>query len=173
MMTTRRKPGFTLIELIIAVAILFMMVAVAMPLFASVIAQRRLTAAVERVAADLRFAQSRAVTRGDWHRLHSGADGAVGRPGQYRLERSIDGVIWVPIEESSWYNLSTDYQGSSLQAVTDFANSPVPGFDVRFNSRGAIDNLGVGSAGIKLTVLAGTGATGTIQVMRTGAVRIQ
>jgi type II secretory pathway pseudopilin PulG len=173
MITKRRKPGFTLVELIITVAILFMMVAVATPLFASIIAQRRLTAAVERVAADLRYAQSRAVTRGDWHRLHSGADGTVGRPGQYRLERSVDGVVWVPMEESFWYNLSTDYRGSSLQSVTDFANTPVPGFDVRFNSRGAIDNVGVGSAGIRLTVVAETGATGTIHVMRTGAVRIQ
>ena len=45
MMTTRRKPGFTLVELMITVAILVMMLTVAMPLFFQIIAQRRLTAA--------------------------------------------------------------------------------------------------------------------------------
>mgnify|MGYP001139044866 FL=1 len=85
MMTTRRRSGFTLVELIIVVAILFMMLAVAMPLFFQIIAQRRLSGAVERVANDLRYLQSLAVTQGLVHRLHSGAEGAIGRPGEYRL----------------------------------------------------------------------------------------
>jgi hypothetical protein len=172
MMTTRRTPGFTLVELIIVVAILFTMVGVATPLFSQIIAQRRLSASVEKVVSDLRYIQSLCVTQGNLYRLHSGADGAVGRPGQYRLERSIDGGgTWAAV--LPWYSLSTEYRGSSLQSVTDLANTPIPGYDVRFDSRGGIANVGVGSGGVKLTVVAETGSTRTIQVMRTGVVRIQ
>jgi type IV fimbrial biogenesis protein FimT len=170
MMTTRRKPGFTLVELIIVVAILVMMLAVAMPLFFQIIAQRRLTAAVERVATDLRYVQSLAVTQGIVHRLHSGADGAVGRPGQYRLERDNGVGGWV--ELAAWYNPSTDYDGSSLQSVKDNAGTNIATFDVRFNSQGAVANAGVASYPIVLTVVAKSGTTRTVQVLRTGAVRV-
>lgn len=170
MMTTRRKPGFTLVELIVVVAILVMMLAVAMPLFFQIIAQRRLTAAVERVATDLRYVQSLAVTQGIVHRLHSGADGAVGRPGQYRLERDNGVGGWV--ELAGWYNPSTDYDGSSLQTVKDYAGTTIATFDVRFNAQGAVANAGVGSYPIVLTVVAKSGTTRTVQVLRTGAVRV-
>ena len=170
MMKTRRKPGFTLVELIIVVAILVMMLAVAMPLFFQIIAQRRLTAAVERVATDLRYVQSLAVTQGAVHRLHSGEDGAVGRPGQYRLERDNGAGGWVALVE--WYNPSTDYDGSSLQSIKDNGGTSIGTFDVRFNSQGAVANTGVGSFPIVLTVVARSGKTSTIQVLRSGAVRV-
>lgn len=171
-MTTPRKAGFTLIELIVTVAILVMMLAVAVPLFFQTIAQRRLTAAVERVANDLRYVQSLAVTQGNLHRLHAGTDGAVGRPGEYRLERSENGgVSWIAL--GAWYNPSADYQGSNLQSIKDNAGTTLATYDVRFNSQGAVANTGVGSYPIVLTVVAQSGATGTVRVLRTGAVRIQ
>ena len=172
MMTTRRQPGFTLVELIITVAILMMILAVATPLFFQIIAQRRLTGAAERVAMDLRRVQSLAVTQGDQHRLHSGADGAVGRPGEYRLERSTDGgVSWVEI--GAWYTLSEDYDATSLQSVKDNAGTNIATYDVRFSSQGAVANTGVGSFPIVLTVVARGGSTRTVQVLRTGAIRLQ
>jgi len=170
-MTAPRKSGFTLVELIVTVAILVMMLAVAMPLFFQIIAQRRLTAAVERVAGDLRYVQSLAVTQGIVHRLHSGADGAVGRPGQYRLERDNGVGGWIEI--AAWYNPSTDYEGSNLQSIKDNAGTTIASYDVRFNSQGAVANAGVGSFPIVLTVVAQSGATGTVHVLRTGAVRVQ
>jgi prepilin-type N-terminal cleavage/methylation domain-containing protein len=170
MTTTQRKPGFTLVELIIVVAILVMMLTVAMPLFFQIIAQRRLTGAVERVATDLRYVQSLAVTQGTVHRLHSGADGAVGRPGQYRLERDNGAGGWD--ELAAWYNLSTDYDGSSLQSIKDNGGTSIGTFDVRFNAQGAVANTGVGSFPIVLTMVAKNGTTRTAQVMRTGAVRV-
>jgi prepilin-type N-terminal cleavage/methylation domain-containing protein len=170
-MTTGRKPGFTLVELIIVVAILCMMLTVATPLFFQTIAQRRLTAAVERIANDLRYVQSLAVTQGNVHRLHSGADGAVGLPGQYRLERSNDGgVTWAPL--GGWYNLTQDYFGSSLQSIKDNAGTTLPSYDVRYTSQGAVGNAGVGSYPIVLTIVTTRGATRTVQVLRTGAVRV-
>ncbi len=170
MMTRPRARGFTLVELIITVAILVMMLAVAMPLFFQIIAQRRLTAAVERVVNDLRYVQSLAVTQGVVHRLHSGADGAVGRPGEYRLERDNGLGGWTEI--AAWYNPSTDYPGSSLQSIKDNAGTTLVSYDVRFSSQGAVANTGVGSFPIVLTVVAEGGTTRAVHVLRTGAVRI-
>lgn len=170
MTTTRRSSGFTLIELIIVVAILVMMLAVAMPLFFQIIAQRRLTGAVERVATDLRYVQSLAVTQGLVHRLHSGADGAVGRPGEYRLERDNGAGGWVAVAE--WYKLSSDYDGSNLQSLKDNAGTTIATYDVRFNAQGAVANTGVGSYPIVLTLVGKSGATRTVQVLRSGVVRM-
>jgi type IV fimbrial biogenesis protein FimT len=171
MMTTRRRSGFTLVELVIVVAILVMMLAVAMPLFFQIIAQRRLTGAVERVATDLRYVQSLAVTQGLVHRLHSGADGAEGRPGEYRLERDNGAGGWVAL--SGWYKLSSDYEGSSLQSVKDNGGTTIVTYDVRFNAQGAVANTGIGSYPIVLTLVGKSGATRTVQVLRSGVVRMQ
>lgn len=165
-----RTPGFTLVELIITVAILIMMLAVAMPLFFQIIAQRRLTAALEKVVNDLRYVQSLAVTQGVVHRLHSGADGAVGRPGQYRLERDNGVGGWIEI--AAWYNPSTDYQGSSLQSITDNLGTNIATFDVRFNSQAAVANTGVASYPIRLNVVAQNGTSRRVEVLRSGVVRI-
>jgi Tfp pilus assembly protein FimT len=161
-MTTRRKPGFTLIELVITVGILFMMVAVATPLFQTVVAQRRLTSALTRIAGDIRHAQSLAVREGNLHRLFT--NGA----GQYRLERNAG--AWTTV--FAWYNLGADYQGSTLQSVRDNGGADLT--NITFNSQGAVDTIATGTTNfpITLTVLAQTGATRTVQVRRTGTVRI-
>jgi len=169
MTAIRRKPGFTLIELVITVAILVMMLVVAMPLFFQIIAQRRLTAAVERVVGDLRYVQSQAVTRGGLFRLHEGGD--AGEAGKYRLEQSTDsGATWTQV--TGWYYLSTDYQGSSVQGLKDNAGAGATRYWVGFDSQGVT----VGPVGvvfpIHLTVVAPTGATKTIRVLRTGTIRI-
>jgi len=169
MMASRRKPGFTLIELVIAVAIAMMMLAIAMPLFFQIMAQRRLTAAVERVAGDLRYAQSQAVTQGGRFRLHEGGD--VGEAGKYRLEQSTDGgATWTQV--TSWYHLTTDYQGSGVQGLKDNAGAGTTRYWVGFDSQG----VAVGPAGvvypIDLTVVTPTGATKSIRVFRTGTIRI-
>lgn len=171
MMTRNRKLGFTLIELVVVVAILVMMLAVAMPLFFQIIAQRRLTGAVERLAIDLRYVQSLAVSQGLVHRLHSGADGTAGRPGQYRLERDNGAGGWV--EVAGWYNPSAEYDGSNLQSIKDHGWATIVTYDVRFNAQGAVSNTGVGSFPIVLTVVGKSGATRTVEVLRTGVVRVQ
>jgi Tfp pilus assembly protein FimT len=168
MMALRRKPGFTLIELVIAIAIAMMMLAVAMPIFFQVIAQRRLTAAVERVTGDLRYAQSQAVTQGGLFRLHEGGD--VGEAGKYRLEQSTDGgASWTQV--TGWYNLSTDYQGSSVQGLKDNAGAGTIRYWVGFNSQGvAVAPVGAVYP-IDLTVVTPTGATKIKQILRTGTIR--
>jgi Tfp pilus assembly protein FimT len=161
-MTTRGKPGFTLVQLVIAVALLSILLGFAMPVFETTIARRRLTAALERVAGDVRYAQSLAVKEGNLHRFLT--DGA----GQYRLERSAG--AWAPL--IGWYNVSSDYRGSSLQSVRDNGGGALT--NITFNSQGAVDvTTGAASYPITLTVAAASGTTGTVRVLRNGVVRIQ
>ena len=170
MITSRHARGFTLIELVTAVAIVVTMVAVGMPVFTNVINQRRLSGAVERVAADLRYVQSQAVMRNGTFRLHFGTDPAEGKPGQYRLEQNVGGANpWSPL--SGWYTLSTDYLGATLQSITDSPPTSVTLYEVRFGPQGSLTNAGTITYPIVLTV-AKSPKTLTIKVMRLGPIRM-
>ena len=171
MITSRHDRGFTLIELVIAVAIVATMVAVGMPVFSNVIAQRRLSSAVDRIAADLRYVQSQAVIRNGTFRLHSGDDPAVGKPGQYRLEQNVGGATpWSPV--NAWFTLSTDFLGVTLQSITDSATTPVTLYEVRFGPQGSVTNTGTTAYPIVLTVAKSSLGARTIKVMRSGPIRI-
>jgi Tfp pilus assembly protein FimT len=159
-MSRQRKEGFTLIELVSAVAILIIALAISMPLFGPVIARTRLTSAVEKVAMDLRRAQGLAVTEGILHRLFK--DGT----GRYRLERETTPGNWAEVFE--WYNLSNDYEGSTLQSIKSQAGADLTN-GVVFNSQGVVTSTT--SFPITLTIATPSGA-GTVEVMRTGAVRV-
>lgn len=64
MNTPRHSAGFTLVELMIVVAILAIIAAIAAPSFRTMIQNNRLTAAVNDVAGALQYARSEAVRRG-------------------------------------------------------------------------------------------------------------
>ena len=169
--TSRHDRGFTLIELVIAVAIVVTMVAVGMPIFTNAINQRRLSGAVERVATDLRYVQSQAVARNGTFRLHLGDDPAVGKPGQYCLEQNVGGANpWVAL--SGWYTLSTDYLGATLQSIKDSAATPVTLYEVRFGPQGSVTNAGTTAYPIVLTVAKSPLTARTIKVMRSGPIRM-
>jgi len=168
-MRTGRKRGFTLIELVVTVSIVILIATVSLPLVFPIIAQRRVTGALERIANDLRYVQSLAVTEGTVHRLHSGIDGAINRPGEYRLERDNGLGGWTQV--TAWYNPTADYDGSVLQSVTDRFGTAIATFDVRFNSMGALAN-GAVNYPIRFTVVGQNGTTRTVEVLRSGVVRI-
>ena len=169
-MRTGRKPGFTLIELVITVVIVIVVATITVPVFSQIMARQRLMGALERIANDLRYVQSLAVTQGVVHRLHSGDDGAVGRHGEYRLERDNGLGGWTPI--GTWYNPARDYNGIDLVSVTDAVSTPIATFDVRFNAQGALANgMGINYP-IAVNFTSPSGAFRQVMVLRSGVVRI-
>lgn len=72
-----RRRGFTLLELVIVVTTMGLLAAVAVPRLTGVVTTRRVTAAAERVAADLRYA--RAYARATGTPVTVGFDEEIGR----------------------------------------------------------------------------------------------
>lgn len=158
----RDSRGFNLAELAMIVLLVGIMSAVATPLVNNVIQRNRLNGAASKIASDLRYAQSLAVSRGGLSRLNSATADCATVSGQtrYRIERSTNGgTSWSWVTEC--YLLSSEFQGAALTSV--------PGNEVRFNSRGTC----VTCAGpINVTIAAASG-TKTVQVRTTGSVNIQ
>jgi len=161
-MIRQSRQGMTLVELVMVVALLIILAGVSMPVFNTVITQRRLTGAVQRVANDLRYVRSQAVTQGGIQRLHSGDEGGE-QPGQYRLEQSPTGSNpWTPF--TPWYSIGTDFTGATIASIKDATNNTLYG--VSFDPQGGSANTGASfPISISITTPAGTR---TIQVMRTG-----
>jgi Tfp pilus assembly protein FimT len=161
------RPGFSTVELLVAISILTIMAAVSLPYFTSALAMRRLSSATLRVADDLRLAQAKAVSQGVLHRFISGNKPGVSQSGTYRLERSTDnGTTWSAV--TNWYRLNTDYSGTAIQSIQDATPNTI--YEVWFNAQGNAANSPVVSYPILLTV-SGTSGTKEIRVFSTGTVR--
>ncbi len=61
---TKNNHGFTLIELIVTLAVLSVLLALGMPQFSSTTANSRLTSAINTLSGDLAFARTEAIKRG-------------------------------------------------------------------------------------------------------------
>lgn len=164
--------GFTIVELLVALAMVAILAGVSLPVFTAALQNRRLDGAVRKIVGDLRYAQSLAVAQGGLYRFHSGDDPLANQPGRYRLERSTDGGNnWS--EVTPWYTLSSEFQGAGISNIKDSSGIPLTIYEVRFNSRGACANcLTPRTPPIVITVSSASG-TRTIQVRSTGSVRIQ
>lgn len=167
--------GFTAVELVIVMLLVGILAAVSLPLFMTIMQSYRLDGAARNVAGDLRYAQSLAVARGGFYRLHSGDEGGVNQPGRYRLEQSASVAgPWTPVTDASgsgeWYLLSSEFVGASLQSIRDNAGGTM--YQVQFNSRGACANCAGISLPIVVTV-SSTSGTRTVQVRSAGSVSIQ
>jgi len=159
--------GFTLIGLLVLVLLTGIFATLAMPQFT---VSLRLNGAARKVVADLRQAQSLAVARGGLYRFHSGDDPGAGHPEQYRLEQSTNGgTTWSGV--TPWYTLASDFHEVSLSSVQDSAGSPVPVYEVQFNSRGACANCPGFTTPIVIA-LASPSGTRSIEVRSAGSVRI-
>ena len=69
MMKTLKKNGFSLLELMIAIAIMAIISAIAIPQMANYLAERRLNGAARMVMSDLMMARQRAVSQNNRSKL--------------------------------------------------------------------------------------------------------
>lgn len=163
MVTLRRYGrGLTLVELVIALFVFVIMVAIGMPALSNMMAQRRLMGAVERVASDLRSIQAQAVRLGYNHELSYNA-------GSYTLQKYNTATsAWVALGPQ--YSLNQDYAGASVASIIDNNGGGANLTTIVFRPQGDVDPTGV-TFPIVLTVSAPAG-TRTIQVTRSGSIRM-
>ena len=104
MSTRLHSPGFTLVELMITVAVMAILLGIAVPLFQSTLDKRRLVGATEQLYADLRYARTEAIKRNanvfvsfttgtNWCYGIALAACNCGTPGSCQLDPGIDKVV--------------------------------------------------------------------------------
>jgi prepilin-type N-terminal cleavage/methylation domain-containing protein len=167
--------GFSLFEIVIVAAVIAILAVIGIPIYNETLRNYRLSGAAGAVVSEIRGLQSRAITEGGFFRLHSGRDPNSpvnnGFPGQYRIERSTDGITnWTPTT-NVWINLSSNFQGVSFEHIRDNGAALVACYCIQFNSRGAVANTGV-TFPLTIRTTGPSGTQRTVVVQRTGSVRV-
>ena len=182
----RTAHGFTMLEILVAMAMLAILAGISMPVFSNTMASYRFNGAVWRVLSDIRYAQSLAVANSRIYSWHWGGDGGAPGPTQSRVEKWPGAACsWPPVADTvstngnvitNWYDLAAkDYPGVSILSVKDNGGTTVGA--VAFNARGASQPPSpcntVVVYPVTITVRSPAGATRTIRVQSAGGVSIQ
>ncbi len=178
--------GFSLIELLTAIAIAVILIGVAMPSFLSMIQRSRIDGGARQVLYEIRSAQSYAISRGGVFGFHWGGDPIpTGRlNSEYRIVRDRNPplppcsfpLVGDPQDGTdvirTWWDLARDYPGVTIQSVQDANNITIGG--VMFNSRGAsVNTCDPVAFPLTINIADTSGALRTLQVQRAGRVVIQ
>jgi type IV fimbrial biogenesis protein FimT len=118
--------GFTLIELIVTMAVALVLISIAFPSFRTLTQNSRMAAQVNDLIADLSYARSEAIKRRDTVSICTSSDGATCSGGNWRDGRIITGAGAVVLR----------YRGA-LDATTDTLTSTGPN-PFWFDSSGGI-----------------------------------
>jgi prepilin-type N-terminal cleavage/methylation domain-containing protein len=137
------KPGLTLVELVIAMMIMVVLLAVAIPAFQALLQRSQLDAAVRQVMSNVREAQSRATLTGWQYRLVGyDIDAGNGFQNQYRvIGRSSSAVAW-PAETGPNFSSATQMAGAWIDVNRMFPDVKLDTADattrfyVSYDSRG-------------------------------------
>ena len=173
-----RRKGFTVIELLVAVAMAAILIAASMPFFLGTIQRSRFDGAVRQIVSDVREARSRAITTRWQYRIFGynvGASSAFRN--QYRfMARSSATAGWpadtaAPFQSATqmagqWININTLYPGVRLNP-----QDGTPRFWVAFDARGAA--FEIDGSFDPLVVAGQTGATKSLRVSVAGSIRVQ
>ena len=178
----RAKPvvrkGYSLIELLVVLAMLFIMTLVGLPLFTATLQNSRLDAAARQIAGDIREARAKATLTGWQYRLVGfNVGGGQAAKNQYRLLGRSSGAVAWPADSSgsfqsatqmagAWINFNQLYQGVSLNP----ANSS-PSFYVSFNSQGVAFEWDPSIN--PLSIAHQSGGSRSVSITSAGSVRIQ
>ena len=181
------RKGWTLIEILIVIAVAVILIGVSIPFFGGVMQTYRLNAATRQVVSEIRMAQSLAVSRGGVYGFHWGGDPAITKSdSEYRIERRGGAACadWPPENDTTgnadviteWMDLSTEYSNITIQSIVDNgAPFPQTAGGVMFDSRGAAFHNCPGAKLFPLTIRLANAATNEqrcIQTRSAGSVRI-
>jgi prepilin-type N-terminal cleavage/methylation domain-containing protein len=175
-----QQAGFTLLELAVTLTVAAIILAVTVPGIRSTIAVYQRNGAAREVLAQIRNAQSAAITRDGVYVFQWGGDTTVNYSlGQYRLVKDT-GVCSLPSATASsdnntvlvdWTDVAATYPGTKIQSVVDNSGTAVG--KVMFNSRGAsVNTCTSASFPITVTVADSLGNTRQIQIRSAGSVKL-
>lgn len=175
-----RQKGFTLGEVVVAVAILGMLAIIAVPSFSRALRRARVDVAVRHISKDLRQARSQAIKSGWEYRVVGFNAGTSDlHQNQYRLlARRSSAFAW-PLDNAApfvsdtliagaWTQVGLIYPGIAVSTSTPGAPSR---FGVTFDSRGAASEL---NGSFSPFEIAGShSASRALRVSPTGRISIQ
>ncbi len=178
----RTRWGFSAAELLVVMAMLAVLAAVSMPIFAATLQSSRFSGAAFQLASEIRSARSLAVSRGGFYGIHSGRDPSITDPAlinSYRIEYSANGTTWPAVTATvgsdpgvitNWQNLSKQFSGVTVQSVVDGGATPIGG--PIFNSIGASIDLANAIRSVNVTLTHDSGTTKVIQINPAGNVKM-
>ena len=176
------QAGYSLVELVILLTVIAVVLAVTIPSIKQTLTTYHRNGAAREVLAQIREAQSAAVTRGGVYAFQWGGDTGVNYPqSQYRVVRDTSGACALPAVGSAedntnvltgWTDLSDTYRGTHIQSVVDNGGNPMG--KVMFRSTGASANTCTSvSFPVTVTVADDRGRTREIEIKSAGSVRLK
>ncbi|MBU2262082.1 MAG: GspH/FimT family pseudopilin [Proteobacteria bacterium] len=151
-MRIRKGNGFTLLELMIVIAVMGIMTTIAIPSYQTFMAQRRLNGAARQVMSDLMAARMKAVSLNQKVKVSFGSNHA------YQIWNDADGNGTVADNEGD--NIKKDIHPDYY----DVTFNPIPGTNPVFQPRGTASNMTI--------ILANSTGTKTITISTAGRVKI-
>lgn len=134
--SSRSAAGFTLIELMVVIAILAIVLSIGVPSFTNMVKNNRLTSAANDMVAMLQFARSEAVRRGRNVQV-SAVSGDV--------EQGL--MVWFDDNGNGSYDTGEELRklsdiASTLEVSAAIDGADAAGLDLGYNSQGAVSGSG-------------------------------
>ncbi|MBI5428327.1 MAG: prepilin-type N-terminal cleavage/methylation domain-containing protein [Nitrospinae bacterium] len=144
----RSEAGFTMMELLIVIAIGTIMLAATLPMISSWTEKNRLLGASRKIVNDLQYCRQNAISDNKYYKLEFTAS----QPITYDIKKSDDMATW-----------ETVYSNVSLSESSQFQSFAASGNPI-FNYKGMT------TAGVTITIVNGNGDAKTVTVTLAGKV---
>ena len=173
-----RERGLSLVQAVVATALVAILAMVSLPLFLSAIQNYRFRAAVDQIVGQIRQARAVAVTKGNVAGFHMMANPCtITTPRAYRIERSATGTTWpndcdTPSTNATyvitlWQDLAQLFPGVTVSQPVDAGGTTLA--RITINSLG--NSVATGQHPISITITNSPSGSSVVQVTSLGSVR--